>query len=67
MRHSTVNNKVHELRTSKKLTQAQLAETCHVTRQTIIAIEKSKYQPTIELALRISKALNKKVEEVFWL
>ena len=67
MRLSTVNNKEHELRTSKKLTQAQLAEICHVTRQTIIAIEKSKYQPTIELALRISRALNKKVEEVFWL
>jgi putative transcriptional regulator len=38
-----------------------------VSRQSIIAIEKSKYKPTIELALKLARALSCPVEELFWL
>ena len=67
MQSTNLNNKVQPLRQKKGYTQAKLAELCDVTRQTIIAIEKGKYVPSVALALRISKALGKKVEEVFWL
>ncbi|MFW6364227.1 MAG: helix-turn-helix transcriptional regulator [Spirochaeta sp.] len=56
---------VREARTQKKLTQAQLAAHTGVTRQTIIAIEKGNYTPSVLLALKIAAALEKSVEELF--
>ncbi len=47
------------------MTQQKLAELTGVTRQTIISIEKGKYKPTVELALKLAKALNATVEELF--
>ncbi len=49
------------------LTQAELAEKVAVTRQTIIAIEKGNYTPSVQLALKLAEALRKSVEELFWL
>ncbi|MBB6624057.1 helix-turn-helix transcriptional regulator [Clostridium gasigenes] len=50
-----------------KLTQAQLANNLGVTRQTIIAIENDKYNPSLVLAMQLSKYLNTTVEELFTL
>ena len=46
-------------------TQEELAETVGVTRQTIIAIEKGNYTPSVLLSLKIAKFFKKSVEEVF--
>jgi putative transcriptional regulator len=67
MAHHTVANRVKELRTSLGLTQADLAERVGVARVSILAIEKGRFIPTIETALRISQALGAALEELFWL
>ena len=61
----TVVNSVREARTSLKMTQDDLADKVQATRQTIIAIEKGNYVPSVLLALRIAAILDKKVEEIF--
>lgn len=61
------HNNVEQIRKDAKLTQAELAERIGVTRQTIIAIEKGNYTPSVLLALKLADALNKKIEELFWL
>lgn len=48
-----------------EMTQQQLAEKVGVTRQTIVAIEKGKYSPTLELAFRIAFVFNSPLEEIF--
>ena len=63
---SRINNNIRKLRFfNDEMTQQQLAEKAGVTRQTIIAIEKGKYAPTLELAFRIAHVFNKPLEEVF--
>ena len=61
----TISNKVNEYRKDKGSTQQELADAVGVTRQTIIAIEKGNYTPSVLLAMKIAKFFNKKVEEVF--
>jgi putative transcriptional regulator len=61
----TVNNTVRDVRTGLKMTQDELADKVQATRQTIIAIEKGNYVPSVLLALKIAAILNKKVEEIF--
>lgn len=61
----TVINSVREKRTVLKMTQDELAENVQATRQTIIAIEKGNYVPSVLLALRIAAILGKKVEDLF--
>ena len=58
-------NTVREERTALKMTQDELADKVQATRQTIIAIEKGNYVPSVLLALRIAVILDKKVEELF--
>ncbi|WP_341302048.1 helix-turn-helix transcriptional regulator [Lysinibacillus sp. FSL H8-0500] len=53
------------LRTKLGLTQADLAQQCGVVRQTINCIENDKYDPTLELAFKIAKVLNSRIDEVF--
>ena len=62
-----MKNNIKELRKSKKLRQEDLAEILGVTRQTIIAIENNKYDPTLELAMKISEYFGKSVNEIFQL
>ena len=50
-----------------ELTQQKLAEKVSVSRQTIIAIEKSKFNPSMKLALLIARVFNVNVEEIFYL
>lgn len=60
-----MKNKVKEERLNKEISQTDFADLLAVSRQTIHAIETGKYIPTTTLALKIAKALNKKVEEIF--
>ncbi len=60
-----VTNQVRKYRTAAGITQDDLANLVNATRQTIISIEKGNYVPSVLLALKIAKALDKKVEEVF--
>jgi len=60
-----IMNNIKILRAEKGMTQEDLAEKAKVTRQTIIAIEKGKYVPSLELAFKICKVFDKKIEEIF--
>lgn len=62
-----IDNRVRELRTNLGITQEQLADMVGIARQSIISIEKGRFQPTIETALRLSAALRVPVESLFWL
>ena len=53
-------------RAQKDMTQADLAAAVGVSRQTINAIEKGDYNPTIKLCLAICKALDKTLDDLFW-
>ncbi len=66
MSKKAITNRVRELRFfADEMTQQRLAEIAGVTRQTIVAIEKQSYSPSLELAFRIARAFDKKIEEVF--
>lgn len=60
------NLKLKAARAEKDMTQAALAETVGVSRQTINAIEKGEYNPTINLCRAICKALGKTLDDLFW-
>lgn len=61
----TINNSVFKFRKNKKLTQEELASKVGVTRQTIIAMEKGNYTPSVLLAMKIAKLFRVKVEDLF--
>lgn len=61
----SVQNRVHALRSKSGMTQEELAQAVGVSRQTIFAIEKGNYTPSVLLALRIAKVFGKRVEEIF--
>lgn len=60
-----MKNFIRELRTDLELTQEELANLCDVSRQTINAIENNKYNPTLLLAIKLTKVLDTTVEELF--
>jgi len=60
-----MKNKIKVLRAEHELTQEQLAEKVDVSRQTINAIEKEKFDPSLPLAFKISKLFNLSIEDVF--
>jgi len=60
-----LKNRVREHRLKKEISQKELALILGVTRQTIIALEKQKYSPSLHLALRLAKYFNTKIEELF--
>ena len=62
-----MKNRVKEFRKQFQLTQEELASKLGVTRQTIIAVENDKYNPTLELAMRLARYLNTTIEELFTL
>lgn len=66
MASTHVTNRIRELRFhASEMTQQTLADRAGVSRQTIVAIEKARYAPSLELAFRIAQALDAKIEEVF--
>jgi putative transcriptional regulator len=60
-----ISNKVCVLRTQKRVTQEELAIKVQVSRQTIIAIEKGNYTPSVLLALKIASFFKLSVEDIF--
>jgi putative transcriptional regulator len=60
-----MRNKIRIERAILDITQADLAERIHVSRQTINAIESNKYVPSAVLAMKIAKIFEKTVEEIF--
>ena len=60
-----MKNKIKVYRAMQDLTQEDLAKAIGVTRQTILAIEKGKYVPSLDLAFRISRHFKVNIEEVF--
>ena len=60
-----MKNRVKELRTRENLTQEKLAEKIGVRRETIVSIERGKYNPSLQLAFKISKYFDMLVEEIF--
>ena len=60
-----MKNRIRERRARENLTQDDLARKVGVTRQTIIAIENEKYNPSLELAFKLSKVFKVSVEELF--
>ena len=63
-----ISNNIRKLRFNHdEMTQQQLAEKAGVTRQTIVAIEKGNYSPSLELAFRIALAFNVPLEDVFFI
>ena len=61
-----LKNNIKEIRVANNLSQEVLAESVGVTRQTIISIEKGSYQPSVGLAVKLAKKLNKSVESLFY-
>jgi putative transcriptional regulator len=60
------NLRMKAARAALDLSQQQLADIVGVSRQTINAIEKGDYNPTIKLCIAICKSLNKSLDELFW-
>ncbi|KGP71481.1 helix-turn-helix transcriptional regulator [Pontibacillus yanchengensis] len=60
-----MKNHIKKFRSTAKLSQAELAKRCKVSRQTINAIENDKYDPTLQLAFDIACVLGTTVDELF--
>jgi len=61
-----IDNRVRTFRFMRgEMSQAELASAVGVSRQTIVAVEKGNYNPSVELALRLARALGATVEELF--
>lgn len=60
-----MSNRIRELRKEHKVTQDDLAMAVEVTRQTIISLENGKYNASLQLAHKISKYFDMKIEDIF--
>ena len=61
-----MENNLRVLRAMKRITQEELASSLGVTRQTILAIEKGKYNPSLDLAFKIANFFETTIEAVFF-
>ncbi len=60
-----MQNKIQELRKTRKVTQSELADAVSVTRQTIISLENGKYNASLILAHKIAQFFGVEIEEIF--
>ncbi|MCK1202656.1 helix-turn-helix transcriptional regulator [Streptococcus uberis] len=60
-----MDNRIQELRKEHKISQAELAEAMEVTRQTIISLEKGRYNASLELAFKLAIYFNLSIEDIF--
>lgn len=60
-----MNNRIKELRARYNLTQEDLAKKVNVRRETIVFLEKNKYNPSLRLAYDIARVFDSKIEEIF--
>ncbi len=61
-----MNEKMRNARLKKELSQAELAKQIGVSRQTVNMIESGTYNPTVELCIRLCKALDVTLNDLFW-
>ena len=61
-----LKNNLKQVRQKKGLTQDELGANVGVSRQTIISIERYRYKPTLELAMKLAEELNIKIEKLFY-
>ena len=61
-----MNNRIKEYRARFNLTQEELANKVNVRRETIVFLEKNKYNPSLKLAYDIARAFDTKIEEIFF-
>lgn len=61
-----MENRIKELRKLKQLTQEELSQLVGVSRQSIVAIERGKYNPSLKLAFKIAKQFDCPIEDVFF-
>lgn len=61
-----MKNRLKILRAEKDITQGQLADQLEVSRQTINAIEKGKFDPSLPLAFKIARLFDLAIEDIFW-
>lgn len=62
-----LSNRVKELRAKHRYTQNDLAQAVDVTRQTIVALEKGSYIPSLLLAMKIARTFKLPIEEIFFM
>ena len=62
-----LKNDISVYRERLGLTQGELASKCGVRRETIVNLERGKYNPSLKLALKICAVLQSRVEDIFWL
>ena len=60
-----MRNRLKELRTERRWTQADLARELDVSRQTVNALESGRYDPSLPLAFTIARVLEQRIEEIF--
>lgn len=60
-----MKNRLRVYRTMTNLTQGELAEKLGITRQTVLAIEKERYDPSLELAFKMAKFFRVSIEDIF--
>ncbi len=60
-----VLNRIKDIRTARGITQVQMAMDLQITRQTITAIENNKYNPSLELALKLVNYFQVSIDEIF--
>ncbi len=60
-----MKNNIRSLRESRGMTQDEFASQLEVSRQTVISLEKGRYDPSIRLAFKIARAFNLRIEDVF--
>lgn len=60
-----MKNRIKVLRAERDITQAQLANLLEVSRQTVNAIEKGKFDPSLPLAFKLSKLFEQSIEDIF--
>ena len=66
MRKLAISNRIRELRfAAEEMTQQELADRVGITRQTVIALEQGKYNPSLELAFLIADTFGVGIDEVF--
>jgi putative transcriptional regulator len=63
----SISNEIKKLRTDREVTQEQLADAVGVSRQTIVAIEKGNYTPSLMLGMQLARFFRVGVEELFHL
>lgn len=60
-----MKNRIKVLRAEREITQAQLADLLEVSRQTVNAIEKGKFDPSLPLAFKLSRVFDQPIEDIF--